>query len=104
MKAFQQDLRNGMTLEEALQKWGLTFHDAVLECHKQTSTRGVRNGEYHHIYKHFDGRYKVERQLRKKKYTLIVENLDDAVLIRDWLDTNGWNKSNVEKIKRKLKK
>ena len=31
LEAFQEDLRNGLTLEEALLKHGLTFKEAVTE-------------------------------------------------------------------------
>ena len=34
LEAFQEDLRNGLTLEEALLKHGLTFKEAVTEMPK----------------------------------------------------------------------
>ena len=104
MKAFQEDLRNGMSLEEALQKWGLTFQEAVEECNKATSIRGIRNGKYHHIYKAPQGNYKVQRDIRKKRYTVMVDDLDTAVIIRDYLDEHGWTDENVEYVKRRLRK
>ena len=99
---FQNDLRNGMTLEDALQKHGLSFKEACILCHKTTSIRGTRNGEYHHIYKHFDGRFRVSREVNKKRYTVMVGTLENAVIIRDYLDMHGWNEENVKYVKEKL--
>ena len=85
MKEFQEDLRNGMTLEDALKKYGLTFGEAVHRCNRLTSPVGTRHQKYHHIYKAPQGNYKVQRDIRKKRYTVMVDDLDTAVIIRDYL-------------------
>ena len=103
MKEFQEDLRQGMTLEDALKKYGLTFGEAVHRCNRLTSPVGTRHPKYHHIYKGIQGKLKVERQVNKIRYTILVDTLEDAVIVRDYLDEHGWNSRTVETIKRKLK-
>ena len=105
MKEFQEDLRNGMTLEDALKKYGLTFGEAVHQCNRLTSPVGTRHQKYHHIYRNAKKHeFKVERQINKKRYTIVVMGLENAVTVRDYLDTHGWNSENVEYVKRKVRK
>ena len=101
MKQFQEDLQNGMTLEDALRKHNLTFKEAVHECNRITSKKGVRYQRTHHIYKNAN-KYRVEKQIRKKRIQIQTDTYEDAVIIRDYLEEHGWTTENIEKIRRKM--
>ena len=91
MKQFQEDLRNGMTIEKALHKHQLTFQEAFEKC-DNGSCRG--NGEYHHIYlDKKTGKYHVKKSiLGKETHFGTFKDLDEAVKFRDELERNGWRK------------
>lgn len=99
---FQDDLRNGMTLEDALTKHDLTLKEAVIECSAMSNKRGVSKGEYHHIYRGPMGKFKVSRQINNKRYCIMVEDLDIAVRIRNYFEEYGWTSRNLEYVKEKL--
>lgn len=88
---FQKDLQNGMTLEKALQKHGLTFKEACDRCKSPHS-----NGEYHNIY--LKGRrFVVSRRIKNRDVLFgSFEELDDAVKCRDKLEDNNWDKRCLE--------
>lgn len=92
---FQKDLRNGMTLEKALQKHGLTFKEACDKCKNFT-----RNGEYHNIYLNRESKkFKVEKMIDSHVIHFgSFEELEDAVKCRDFYETWGWDKNKEFKL------
>ena len=85
---FQKDLQNGMTLEDALQKHGLTFKEAIRKCKSPHS-----NEEFHNIYLK-GNRFSVARRMNRKYVQFgSFELLEDAVRCRDFYEANGWDKN-----------
>ena len=85
---FQTDLRNGMTLEDALIKYDMSFGEAVRKCRGNR----VRDGKYHNIYM-LHGKFRVEKMINGEViYTGVYEDLEEALRIRDLLEANDWNK------------
>ena len=101
MNNFQKDLCEGMTLQEALVKHGLTLREAFEKCNHGVA--GVNKSKYYNIYLDRNTwSFRVERTVNKKCFRVGgFEELDDAVLVRDFLDEYGWTVENIERIKRK---
>ena len=91
MKQFQQDLRNGMSLEKALQKHNLTLEEAFIRC---TNGATTSNNEYHHIYLNKqDSKFAIRKSiLGKEQHFGVFDTLEEAVKYRDKLMANGWRK------------
>ena len=90
---FQQDLKNGMSLNEALQKHGLTFKEAVqniprtrvktpVKTHSPSRNITVREGQ--------DNRYFLRKQINKKQQAFgTYKSLEDAIKVRDYSNQYG---------------
>lgn len=98
---FQEDLRNGMTLEDALIKHELTLKEAIDCIHKpvihpskkrkpyakrniycQVEKNISKRGDAYHLRKAIDG---------KMKWGGSYDTLEEARLVKDFLNKNGWN-------------
>ena len=101
---FQEDLRNGMTIHDALIKHELTFKQACQylhgycrpkqPVHKQSLPMYIsRNNKGFEIKKSVNG---------KNKYFGTYKTLDDAVLMRNYLIEHGWYKNRVPAIREEL--
>ena len=98
MKAFQNDLKNGMSLQEALCKHNLTFKEAVIRCHHHSART---NSKYHNIY--LNGKkFIVEKQVYDERVRFSFEELTDAVKVRDYLDEHGWSKEAIMEVEAKI--
>lgn len=106
MIQFQQDLKNGMTLEKALQKHNLTLQEAIefspkpITVSKKPSTpRKTNNGKFVDTYVQKRSKYYyVRRRMNGKtfwggSYTTKKE----ALLVRDYLNKHGWEHLNIKK-------
>ena len=101
IEKFQQDLRDGMTLEDALQKHHLSLKEAIEYVHKPITHPPKKKKPYskRNFYKTVD-KYVKQRgnayHLRKSidgKMTWggSYNSLEEAILVRDFLEKNGWN-------------
>lgn len=97
LKPFQVDLRNGMSIDDALKKHNLTLQEAVMSvpCNYgrkrnqkwRTDTRNInKRGEHFIIVKKKDG--------RTKTYGT-YDSLKSAQMVRDCLDDYGWEQLDV---------
>lgn len=111
IEEFQQDLRDGMKLEKALEKHNLSFRDAVELCPKPFChrKRSQKPRKKRNVYKQID-KYISQRgeafYVRKtsggKNYWGgAYDTIEEATLIRDFLEENGWN---VVKVREACKK
>ena len=95
--SFRNDLRNGMTLENALLKYGLSLQEAVQYGHRTDLDNKYRYihlvHNSFHIRRTIDGRY---------EYYYSCKELDDAVQVRDKLIEYDWDKSKIPEIKMEL--
>ena len=94
---FQKDLREGMSIDDALKKHNLTLAEALqsvpLEYKRNNKTnwrddtRNIfRRGRHFVIIKKRDG---------KTKTFGTYDNLKSAKMVRDCLDENGWEQLDV---------
>ena len=110
---FQNDLKNGMSISEALQKHNLTFkkafnmlsHTSVGRPPKPRSEkrRVAKTGEKY-IGSHESGSYFI-RRLIDGEWTAFgsYSTLEDAIKIRDMCIKHGWVQSNVDEYCRQAK-
>ncbi|MBQ2654041.1 MAG: hypothetical protein IJF83_10835 [Methanobrevibacter sp.] len=102
IKAFQQDLKDGMKLETTLKKHGFSLKDAVEMClktyvhRKPTQKPSTRKNVYKkvdtnivyvrskasHVRKNQDGKY---------HWGGAYDTLEEAQKMRDFLNKEGWN-------------
>ena len=109
IKEFQHDLQNGMTLENALLKHGLTFKQAWELCPKPLShsERELKNPKRFcrraglHIQQRNDKFY-LRRTIKGKMSSFgVYTRLEDAIKVRDYMEKNGWSKSKMNEACKK---
>lgn len=106
---FQQDLREGMTINDALIKHELTFKQACDTLH------GYRIRRKKQPNNHCDSFTKEKYITYNRKKYLVRKNtngkeryygryttLEEAVIVRDYLEEHGWTKHNLKVIKERL--
>lgn len=101
IEKFQQDLRNGMPLETALHKYNLTFKEAVEFVHKPITHPPKKKKPYQkrNVYKHVDkyvkqrgGQFHLRKTINGKAiWGGSYNTAEDALLVRDFLEEEGWN-------------
>ena len=111
IREFQSDLQNGMTLENALNKHGVTLEQAfnMLQYFNANQHKGGYapiGGNTGEAYIRYDDNSQTF-MLRKKvngKFTYFgrYETLKDAVLVRDYMMTHGWYKHRLKSIREEL--
>lgn len=97
---FQQDLKDGMSIEEALKKHELTFKYA---CDNMPRTltkkkKGKKNNPSKNISINKD-KYLVRKN---EVYYGRYETLKEAMRLRDYMEKYGWNKKELKRIQEKL--
>ena len=112
IEKFQQDLRDGMTLESALQKYNLTFKEAVDFCPRPMSKNNIKRSpkKRRNVYKRIDSTislkkdsYQVKKNAHGKTYWGGAYNsLEDAKQVRDFLEEHGWNPVKVNEACKKF--
>lgn len=101
MRMFQEDLRNGMTLDQALKKHHLTFKEAfhTLKGYASYSKkRKPKNPETRYIMRQ-GKRYLIRKKINKK-YVIFgrYATMEEAIIIRDALNEDGWNIDSLDRI------
>ena len=106
---FQDDLRGGMTIEEACQKHGVSFREAVIHMPPRPRPPGKKK---HYKYpqktvaKHIvfrNGRFHLNRYIKRKSVAFgIYYSLEDAVKVRDYCDEHGWKQRKIDEYCRVL--
>ena len=101
---FQQDLRNGMGLSEALNKHGLTFKEAVLYS-PRPFTKQKKPASTHEKYIHAPrcGHYTVRKYIRNRIRTFgTYYTLEDAIRIRNHCIKYGWKERSIDEYCKEL--
>lgn len=108
LQQFQQDLRNGMTLEATLQKHQLTLIEVWTELNRSTAGRPSEKKQYKnntgldptgekHIFKR-NGRYTLRKYSRgKTRMYGVYRSMEDAVRVRDYCMEHGWVQRNIDR-------
>lgn len=101
---FQDDLRRGISIQEALTRHGLSFRDAFLHlqyknkpsCNKNGGKNRyllIRRGRSVQVRKSIDGKQRVFGSYR---------NIQDARKVRNYLERNDWKCDDLEKLQELL--
>ena len=106
IEKFQEDLRNGMSLEEALKKHNISFKEAWDKCPKPMKHGKMVQKKYRkniiqradeHIQQRND-KYYIRKTVKGRfKSFGVYTSLKDAQTVRDFLIKHGWTKKNMEK-------
>ena len=112
IEKFQQDLRDGMPLEDALQKHHLTLKEAIDYVHKPITHSPHRKKPQtkRDVYKKVsrnisqkNNAYHVRKHINSKSFWGgSYDTLEDARKIRDYLDEYGWNPIKVNEACKQL--
>ena len=95
--SFRNDLKGGMTLENALRKYGLSLREAFQYCHRKNL-----DNPYRFIYL-CNGSFQVRRVVDgRNEYYYCCKELDEAVLVRDKLMEHDWDRAKMPEILREL--
>ena len=103
LQAFQNDLKNGMSISEGLSKYNLTFQYAVENIPKPRPKKekkrrkyGARNPDLLYI-QHTKGKYYLRKQVRGKiRMFGTYTSLQDAILMREYCMKHGWKQQRVD--------
>ena len=97
---FQEDLRKGLSLEEALKKYGISFKRAMelMPRHhhksKKKHIKWISQAKY--IQKR-DGRYYLRKTINQKTVQFGTYNtLEDAIKVRDYCVKFGWKQRSID--------
>ena len=111
---FQKDLRNGMTLETALTKHGLTLLEVWDKLNTNIAGRPTKKKKQYknnsgldqttekHIFRR-NNRYTIRKYSRgKTRMYGVYHTLEDAVLVRDYCNEHGWVQRNIDRYCREV--
>ena len=117
VKGFQQDLRDGMTISDALQKHQVTFKEAVdsmprpMSANRQGNTqkrpkKQHKTGYYNTNQRYIGGReghYYLRKQVRGKTRMFgTYKTMEDAVRMREHCMKHGWKEHSIDKYCKEL--
>ena len=111
IEKFQQDLRDGMTLENALIKHNLTLKEAMEFCPKPIGQRYIKKKKkrkqvYTNVDRHISQKKDAFHVRKQKSYKTYwggsYDSLEDAQKVRDFLEEHGWSPIKVNEACKKL--
>ena len=111
IKAFQNDLQNGLSIEECCNKHHVTLEYAFKVIHKwqidknKKQKRTRKQEKYPTVESNIQRNhgYMVRKTINgKQQYFGRYPTLETARTVRDYLEENGWNKENLQKIKERI--
>lgn len=95
----RQDLQNGMSIEDGLQKHNLTLKDAFLALQFKDNRPVISPSKTNEFYiqQNIRGHYFVYKYVEgKQTHFGTYTTLPEAVKIRNWFIENGWNKDKID--------
>ena len=110
MAEFQSDLKNGMTLTDALTKHGLTLEKAFNILHyipkkkqiipnKKKHKRKPKTYTPTHYIQCRNGRYYLRKHAHGKGRAFgTYSTLEDAIRMREALKLDGWHQTHVDRL------
>lgn len=114
LKLFQVDLNNGMSIEEALKKYNLTFKDAFQQLHFNKHLQHEKKQRYkrknpikHQYIQERKGKYYLRKSKKcirngEKRHVMLTfgtyKTLEDAQRMREALKKDGWHQRHVQRI------
>lgn len=96
---FQEDLRDGMSIDDALRKYEITLDYAFHTLHKPLLyTRNPKKKRTHKYIQERNGKYYVRKQINGKIRTFgTYDSYNNAKRLRDYCIKHGWKQRNVDK-------
>jgi hypothetical protein len=98
MTGFRNDLKSGMSIDDALQKHDMTLQEAFSKMHHDlvfSNRRKVSREPY--IHKRNNHLFIMKKVEGKTTYFGVYDNMRDAKKIRDKCIRHGWIQSNVNR-------
>lgn len=105
----REDMKSYMTIEEVLEKHGITFQEAIKLLSKKQKRKPKRKskrpyrktGEKYISY--YCNRYVIRKSVNGRLLGFGgYSTLEDAVKMRDYLMEHGWYQARVEAIRKRL--
>ena len=102
---FQKDLKDGLTISEALQKHGLTFKYVCENlprayCSK-SKNRGRKSKSRQYILER-NGKYQLRKRVNGQQLAFgTFDKLTDAVKVREYCKKHGWKKECIPEYRRR---
>ena len=96
---FQNSIRNGMGLFEALQKYNITLQYAMDHLDKPFN-KTKNGGLVDKRYIHFNGKYFIlQKGFNRRTYFFgSYDSFEDAAKVRDYFICNGWNLNQLDEV------
>lgn len=103
-KTIQNDLKNGLSIQEVCTNYNLTFKELVNIAHKDiyTDVSKVERVKRVYIYPYRNSPRELWSIQKNNMYFGLYSTLDDAIKVRDCLIKRGWNKKELDCICQKL--
>ena len=105
VKGFQQDLRDGMTISDALIKHQVTFKEAV-DSMPRPVTNNKQRKPVTHKQRYITGRsghHYLRKQVRGKTRVFgTYKTIEDAVRMREHCEKHGWKERSIDKYCKEL--
>lgn len=93
---FQQDLRNGLTVEEACTKYNIPFNYVFKNMERINKRQGPNDPQLKYITKR-SGHFSVRKTVKGKQIVFgTYSTLEEAIKIREYCEKHGWIKSNID--------
>lgn len=100
---FQEDLKNGLSIEEALKKYNISFRDAVSSMPRQSKRDPIKSlsaGRYIQKRRHI---YHLRKTVNgESRYYGAYNSFKDAKTIRDYLIETNWECTDLDEICKKF--
>ena len=109
LELLQQDLRDGMSIEDACTKYGVSFKYVVANMPRPFKPRGKRKPKRAKTYtgekyiQHRDGHYSLRKNIKgRMMFFGTYSSLEDAMKVRDYCIVHGWKQRSIDKYCERL--
>lgn len=98
IQRFQDDLKNGLSIEQALRKYNISFREAIDSMPRFYGRKKKRKcrGRAKYIQQ-MDNRFHVRKTIKGKTRSFgSYSSLEDAIKLRDYCIEHGWKQRKVD--------
>ena len=102
---FQQDLRNGMTIKEALQKHKITLKQAMHKAEKtyKRPKKPKKQKNIDRLITHRNNHYYLRKRVNGKQTVFgTYQTLEDAIRMREYCEKHGWEQKSISRYCQEL--
>ena len=97
----RKDLRNGMSIETVCNKYNITFKKLCETFHgyKRKPQKNHKTTTPAKYIAHINNRYTIRKNINSKTRIFgTYDRLEDAIIMRDALEEDGWHQTHVDKL------